>query len=199
MPPMANPAVPDLALSPPTQPARSAPVQIAAASLLIHAETTSPPALAPTPTLETEPVDAAVTQWHDASASVETRTLPAPPSAASDLAEMPATTLTFTGPILNNTMGQGGRLLLELRIRDAHGSVAALFQASQGLIGSGVLTGDIQRDGKISLSGRLMMGRNPFDCVLEARLDGERLVGVATFVRSTSGAAAHSSFKLSRL
>ena len=62
-----------------------------------------------------------------------------------------------------------------------------------------MLTGDIGTDGRITLSGRLMMGRNPFDCALQATLKGERLVGAATFVRATSGVAAHSSFTLSRL
>lgn len=199
MPQMVNSAIPDLALSPTTKPTLSPPVQVAAALPLIPALTTAPPALAPTPTPETEPSDAAVPQLHEASASVGTQPIPAPPSAVSGLAKSPTTTLAFTGPILNDTMGQGGQLSLQLRIHGAHGPVAAVFQASQGLIGSGTLTGDIQRNGRISLSGRLMMGRNPFDCVLEAKLEGELLVGVATFVRSTSGAAAHSSFKLSRL
>ncbi len=198
VPQMPKLAIPDLALSSATQLAPS-PVQIAAASPRLRTLTIAPPALTPTSLPGTDPSDAAVANSDDASASVKTQTFPAPPSTVSGLAEAPATTLAFTGPILNNTMGQGGQLSLKLRIRGAHGSVAAVFQASQGLIGSGVLTGDIHGDGQISLSGRLMMGRNPFDCVLEGKLQGERLVGVATFVRPTSGAAAHSSFKLSRL
>lgn len=199
MPRLVDSAVPDLALSPATQPIRSALVQIAAALPLIHPATTAPPDLAPTSTPETEPSAAPSSSFDQASATVETQTLKAPPSAIAGQAKTPASALTFTGPILNDTMGQSGQLSLQLRTRGAHGSVAAVFQASHGLIGSGVLTGDIQRDGQISLSGRLMMGRNSFNCVLEGNLEGERLVGVATFVRSSSGAAAHSSFRLSRL
>jgi len=65
--------------------------------------------------------------------------------------------------------------------------------------GSGVLYGAIAPDGRITLSGRLMMGPNPFDCALKAMLEGDHLVGEATFVRHTSGATAHSRLALSRL
>ncbi len=128
--------------------------------------------------------------------------LPLAPSTTSpalaDTAE-PSTVYAFAGPIMNETMGRGGQLSLKLRTRGTRGPVAAVFSASNGLIGSGVLRGEMGSDGRITLSGRLMMGRNPFDCALEATLKGGRLVGGATFVRATSGASAHSSFSLTRL
>ena len=45
-------------------------------------------------------------------------------------------TLAFNGPILNETMGQGGQLSLQLRIHGANGRLDAVFQASKGLIGA---------------------------------------------------------------
>ena len=100
---------------------------------------------------------------------------------------------------MNDTMGQGGRLSLQLRTGGSGGPVGAWFHASHGLIGTGTLRGEMHPGGQITLSGRLMMGHNPFDCALHATLDGDRLFGEATFVRATSGAKAHSSFTLTRL
>jgi hypothetical protein len=107
--------------------------------------------------------------------------------------------LAVSGAIVNDTMGQGGRLSLQLRTDGSEGPVGAWFHASHGLIGTGTLRGKIEPDGRITLSGRLMMGHNPFDCALQATLDGDRLVGEATFVRASSGARAHSRFTLRRL
>lgn len=120
---------------------------------------------------------------------------PPPP----EMATRAAIVLAFSGPIMNETMGQGGRLSLELRTDGSEGPVGAWFHASHGLIGTGTLRGRMHPDGRITLSGRLMMGRNPFDCALQATLDGDHLVGEATFVRATSGAKAHSRFTLRRL
>lgn len=120
---------------------------------------------------------------------------PAPP----DAVDRAGSVLAFSGPIMNDTMGQGGRLSLQLRTDGSGRPVGAWFHASNGLIGTGPLSGEMGPDGRIRLSGRLMMGRNPFDCALRATLEGDRLVGEATFVRATSGATAHSSFALSRL
>ena len=192
MPQMASSTVPDLAVSPTNQLTSPAPLQLATAVPPTQAVTPSSPALAPIPLPEPEWAEIELSRSRDADATAAN----AAPAAR---AETPAITLAFNGPILNETMGQGGQLSLQLRIQGAHGPVAALFHASKGLIGSGVLTGDISNNGRITLSGRLMMGRNPFDCALQGTLVGERLVGGATFVRVTSGAAAHSSFALSRL
>ena len=106
--------------------------------------------------------------------------------------------LAFSGPIVNDTIGLGGHLSLELRTDRGPGAVGAWFHASAGLIGTGPLSGEISRDGQVRLNGRLMMGANPFDCALRARLIGDRLVGEATFVRATNGASAHSRFTLYR-
>ena len=98
---------------------------------------------------------------------------------------------------MNETLGQGGQLALALRTQGA-GPVTAYFHAYAGLIGTGELTGTISPDGKLNLSGRLMMGRNPFDCSLTGTLSGDRLTGSATFVRPGTGSNARSSFTLSR-
>jgi hypothetical protein len=115
---------------------------------------------------------------------------PAEPASAGSLA--------FRGPIMNETMGQGGQLALALHGQGA-GPVTAHFHAYAGLIGTGELTGTMSPDGRLSLSGRLMMGRNPFDCTLTATVAGDRLTGSATFFRTGAGASARSSFTLSRL
>lgn len=100
---------------------------------------------------------------------------------------------------MNDTMGQGGQLSLQLSFISANGTIGAFFHASHGLIGSGVLKGTMAPGGRVLLSGRLMMGRNPFDCDLTARIQGNSLVGEATFVRRATGSRAHSSFSLERL
>ena len=199
MPPMASSAVPDLAVPPASQPTPPAPAQLAAASPPPQAVTPSWPASAQIPSPEAGWSEAEVFRSDGAGADEAALALSAQLPMPASRADTSATTLAFNGPILNETMKQGGQLSLQLRIHGAHGPAAALFHASQGLIGSGVLTGDIGSDGRITLSGRLMMGRNPFDCALQGTLKGERLVGVATFVRVTSGVAAHSSFTLSRI
>jgi len=106
------------------------------------------------------------------------------------------TSLTFRGPILNETMNQGGQLALVLRRRGR--AVVAGFQASAGLIGAGELTGHITAEGHLTLSGRLMMGRNPFDAVLSATLTGDVLTGTASFARPSGASATNSSFRLTR-
>lgn len=192
-------ASPPVPLAPP-------PVQLAAAS---------PPALQPrpAPALQSKPAPALQPKPAPASAPIPApepahalaeaasppsplRPLPPPPP---DTADRPDIVLAFSGPIMNDTMGQGGRLSLQLRTDGSAGPVGAWFHASNGLIGTGTLRGKILPGGRITLSGRLMMGHNPFDCALQATLDGDRLVGEATFVRATSGARAHSSFTLTRL
>ena len=63
------------------------------------------------------------------------------------------------------------------------------FHASAGLIGSGKLSGKISPDGRISAVGRLLMGRNPFDCVLRATSEGEVLKGGAIFTHVGANAS----------
>ena len=113
--------------------------------------------------------------------------------------ELDKSVLAFSGPIVNDTMGQSGQLSLQLHATRFHRSVGAYFHASHGLIGTGTLIGEIGPEGRIILSGKLMMGRNEFYCAVQGSLQGDRLVGEATFVRQTSGAMAHSSFTLSKL
>ena len=112
----------------------------------------------------------------------------------------PATTaVTFHGPIMNETMGQSGQLSLTIRSDAAPGPVVARFHAYAGLIGSGELTGSIGPNGRLNLSGQLMMGRNPYDCSLTGTISGGTLNGSATFVRASGNGSARSTFTLSRL
>ncbi|MGI4807271.1 MAG: hypothetical protein ACRYF2_04085, partial [Janthinobacterium lividum] len=109
----------------------------------------------------------------------------------------PEPTQTFRGPVMNVTMQQGGQLALMIRQREP-GRITVDFRASSGLIGAGQMTGTMTGDGRISVTGRLMMGRNPFDCVLNAVSDGDTLVGEASFTRVGTNSSAHSTFNLTR-
>ncbi len=106
-------------------------------------------------------------------------------------------TMTFKGPVMNVTMQQGGQLALMIRQREP-GRITVDFRASSGLIGAGQMTGTMTGDGRISVTGRLMMGRNPFDCVLNAVSDGDSLIGEARFTRVGTNNSAQGTFNLSR-
>lgn len=109
----------------------------------------------------------------------------------------PEPTLTFKGPVMNVTMQQGGQLALMIHQREP-GRIILDFHASAGLIGTGQMTGTMTGDGRISATGRLMMGRNPFDCVLNAVSNGETLTGEARFTRVGTNTSAHGTFSLTR-
>ena len=105
----------------------------------------------------------------------------------------------FQGPIYNETMGQGGHVALVIRKQASPGAITARFDASQGLLGSGVLAGSVSGAGRITASGQLMVGRNPFNCDLSGTIIGDKLTGSASFVRNgSSGWAARSVFTLTR-
>ncbi len=87
--------------------------------------------------------------------------------------------------MFNETLNRGGQMSLVVTSRGGRpGAVTARFEAWGGLLGSGELTGSLSEDGRLSASGRLMVGKNPFDCDLSGRIAGGRLTGSATFVRS---------------
>lgn len=109
----------------------------------------------------------------------------------------PEPTQTFRGPVMNVTMQQGGQLALMIR-QPEPGRIVVDFRASSGLIGAGQMTGTMTGDGRISATGRLMMGRNPFDCVLNAVSDGITLIGEARFTRIGTNSSAHGTFNLTR-
>ena len=199
VPPLASSAAPDLASPVIGQLTLTAPVQLAAVSPPPQADTTSSPTSAPLPSPEVTRIAAPTSRVDDPKMSVVAPAFSAWPPSSVSRAATSATTLAFDGPIMNETMGQSGHLSLQLHLHGMHGPVNAVFHASKGLIGSGVLTGDVGNDGQITLSGRLMMGPNPYDCALTGALKGEQLIGAATFTRATSGLAAHSKFTLSRL
>ena len=103
----------------------------------------------------------------------------------------------FQGPIYNETMRQGGRLMLVLRRGDGD-RVTARFAASDGLVGSGVLTGRVSEAGLVVVTGVLMMGRNAFGCDLRGVIAGSRLTGTAEFRRAGGEWAARSVFSAMR-
>lgn len=105
--------------------------------------------------------------------------------------------LSFRGTVFNETMRQGGRLVLTLRQRPNE-AVSIRFDASNGLIGSGELAGRLTPDGRITVSGTLMMGRNPHDCELTGVMTDTHLTGAATFQRHGSGNRTRSTFRLLR-
>lgn len=115
----------------------------------------------------------------------------APPSSV-------AKVLTFRGPVMNETMQRGGQLTLQILRHGNSDIITVEFRASAGLVGTGELTGTISGDGQISAAGRLLMGRNPFDCVLRATSTGGTLTGGATFIHVGSTHSARSTFTLAR-
>ena len=108
------------------------------------------------------------------------------------------TSVLFQGTIFNETMGQGGHVSLVIHRQPATDAITARFSASQGLVGSGVLAGSVSGAGRITASGQLLMGKNPFLCDLSGTLSGNMLIGSANFVRSGNGATYHSRFALVR-
>ena len=104
----------------------------------------------------------------------------------------------FRGPIFNETIGQGGRVTLAIGRRRTDGAFTARFEASQGLSGRGVLAGVVSGTGRITASGQLLMGRNPFLCDLSGMLSGDTLTGSASFVRPGAATVYHSRFSLVR-
>ncbi len=108
------------------------------------------------------------------------------------------TSVVFQGSIFNETMGQSGHVSLVIRRQPATDAITARFNASQGLVGSGVLAGSVSGTGRITASGQLLMGKNPFLCDLNGVLNGNTLTGSASFVRSGTGATYHSRFTLVR-
>ena len=123
----------------------------------------------------------------------------APPAGERRVAVVPDAPVLFQGPIYNETMGQGGHVALVIRRQAPTGAITARFDASQGLLGSGVLAGSVSGTGRITASGQLMMGKNPFNCDLSGTIIGDKLTGSASFVRNGgSGRAARSIFTLTR-
>jgi len=124
---------------------------------------------------------------------------PSAPPAELRVTMAPDAPVRFQGPIYNETMGQGGHVALVIRKQAPDGAITARFDASQGLLGSGVLAGSMSRTGRITASGQLMVGKNPFNCDLSGTIVGDKLTGSASFVRSGgSGWAARSVFTLTR-
>lgn len=124
-----------------------------------------------------------------------------PPTGASTKVQEPLLAadeaVLFQGPIYNETLGQGGYVTLLLRKQQRSGAITARFNASQGLLGSGVLIGSLSEMGHLAASGPLLVGRNSFMCGLTGTIAGERLTGTADFTRSGRWAA-RSTFTLSR-
>ena len=106
--------------------------------------------------------------------------------------------IVFRGPVYNETMERGGQMSLVITRRGPSEAVGARFEAWGGLLGSGDMAGTLSEDGRLSLSGRLMVGKNPFDCELSGQVSGSTLTGSASFVRSGGvGRVSRSRFTLS--
>ena len=105
---------------------------------------------------------------------------------------------TFRGTVVNETMHQSGQMSLVIRERAPSGAIAARFEAWGGLLGSGELLGTVSEGGRISASGQLMMGKNPFACVLGGVMKGDTIVGSATFIREGGTRTARSVFTLTK-
>lgn len=125
--------------------------------------------------------------------------VPSAPAAELRVTMPPDAPVLFQGPIYNETMRQGGHVALVIRRQLQGGAITARFDASQGLLGSGVLAGSMSGTGRITASGQLMVGKNPFNCDLSGTIVGDKLTGSASFVRSgNTGWAARSVFTLTR-
>ncbi len=120
------------------------------------------------------------------------------PSVARQAPRVAGTPAVFRGTIYNETMGQGGQLRIALQRQAQPGGVKVRFDASAGLVGSGELTGTLSDSGRLAVSGQLMMGRNAYDCDLQGTLAGDRLTGVAGFVRAGGSSVWRSSFRLAQ-
>lgn len=124
---------------------------------------------------------------------------PSAPPAELRVTMPPDAPVRFQGPIYNETMGQSGHVALVIHKQAPDGVITARFDASQGLLGSGLLAGNMSRTGRITASGQLMVGKNPFNCDLSGTIVGDKLTGSASFVRSGgSGWVARSVFTLTR-
>lgn len=186
-----------------------APAEVNVASPLAPAAPSAPAAEA-APALAEPPAPAAVADL------IPDAVLPAPPPAAplppASRAARPAAlpgsgpaiegTTAFRGSVFNETIGIGGRLSLVIRPVGPGGAVRVRFDASNGLVGAGELSGHLSADGYLSASGTLMMGRNPFECDLSGAIAGDRLNGAARFVRlgvdAANKAVTQSRFTLQR-
>jgi hypothetical protein len=103
---------------------------------------------------------------------------------------------SFQGLVSNEALRLTGKLSLEVTRDGPPGVVRARFHAWDGLLGTGELTGTLSPDGRLTLSGQLSMGRNPFNCRLAAVIRGDHITGSAQFVRPRGGRVAYSSFNL---
>ena len=106
--------------------------------------------------------------------------------------------MRFEGPVFNRNLNRGGMLSLEIRKVNSSDEVIVQFHAWAGLIGTGEPTGTVSGSGEIAASGRLMMGRNPFETTLQGRIIGGELNGSATFVRRGGPGPSFSTFSLRR-
>ena len=126
--------------------------------------------------------------------------IPRPSASASPRQRLvaPDALVSFRGPVHNETLQQGGQMSLVIRRQGSPDSISAQFEAWGGLLGSGKLVGTLSDDGRISASGQLMVGKNPFNCDLSGLITDGTLTGSATFVRPGGGRVSRSSFALVR-
>lgn len=169
-----------------------------APAALVAAEASPAPPIPPAPLPAPAPPDIDAAMAPEPALPLPPPPTQAPTQAAPDPPPVSAAA-TFRGPVLNETLQRGGQLAITILRRDGAGPVTLRFHASAGLIGTGELTGSVSASGDIRATGRLMMGRNPHDCLLVARLSGDRLTGSASFRRADRDSGeTRSSFVLER-
>lgn len=135
---------------------------------------------------------------HSMPETIDSVPAPRPDNASGRRDALLRSPVAFRGLVYNETMRQGGQLTLLIKKPGLSNAVTARFEAGEGLLGSGELTGFISEDGRISMSGQLMMGKNAFTCDLTGSLVGDHLTGSATFTHGSTGYLAHSRFTLTR-
>lgn len=159
----------------------------------------APTARAEAPPLEAPPPPAAAPLLPHPEPVRRADKAPSAPPAELRVTMAPDAPVLFQGPIYNETIRQSGHVALVIRKQAPGGAITARFDASQGLLGSGVLAGSMSGTGRITASGQLMVGKNPFNCDLNGTIVGDKLTGSASFVRNGgSGLAARSVFTLTR-
>ena len=89
-------------------------------------------------------------------------------------------------------------MVLRLQTEGPEGPLGAWIHGSDGFSGEGKLQGVMAKGGHFTLNGRLMLGRHEYECALQASLEGDRIVGEATYLRPSTGETARTSFSLFR-
>ena len=88
----------------------------------------------------------------------------------------------FEGTAVNTTMRQNGSMKMKIDPSDSDGQVQVSLRAGDGLVGEGVLIGEIATDGQLRARGTLrhctlLGGCSEWKCKLTGVISGDRLTG----------------------